>query len=165
MSICMQCHRDAPSHPRNRGLCDIHRRIQCMRDCAIARGKLVPSKDELLRMAEEVEASGHKCSHCKEQMVWRGEKGQRNVVSLQHDRSGTVRLLCMDCNFNHRYFPGDTYYDTPLGWKYCPKCSTAKPPEDFYRQGNGKLKSYCKACKHVIAMKEYSVIREASCKS
>ncbi len=156
MSKCTQCDRPGAVFKCNRWLCDIHFRIQCMRDSASAKGKFVPNKLLLYALAEQVEAGGMKCSHCSQSMVWRGEKGQRNVVSLQHDRSGEVRLLCLDCNFNHRHFPGDSYYTTPIGWKYCPKCQTAKRPDEFYRRRNGKLKSYCKECKHGIAMAEWA---------
>jgi hypothetical protein len=156
MNTCTQCDRTGVVFKCNRWLCEIHFRIQCMRDSASFKGKFVPDKHLLFVLAEQVEANAMKCSHCSQIMVWRGEKGQRNVVSLQHDRDGGIRLLCFDCNFNHRYFPGDTFYTTPRGWKYCPKCSTAKPPGDFYRQGNGKLKSYCKACKHVLAKAEWA---------
>lgn len=156
MNKCTQCDRPGTVFKCNRWICDIHFRIQCMRDCAAFRGKYVPDKSLLLELAERVEASGMKCSHCSTLMVWRGAKGRRDVVSLQHDRDGGIRLLCMECNFQHRYFPGDTFYITPIGWKYCPKCQSAKPPIEFYRNGNGRLKSYCKECKHVIAKSEWA---------
>lgn len=140
-------------------LCQVHFRIQCMRDSAKCKGKTIPTFEQLESMAADVTARGRHCGCCGVLMAWRGSKGQRNVVSLQHDRSGAFRFICLDCNFQHRNFPGDTFYDYPIGWKYCPKCDTVKPPDCFYVRGNGLLKSYCRDCKHVIAKREYAALR------
>jgi hypothetical protein len=111
------------------------------------KGKKVPSRQELVDLFRKLIADGMKC-WCGKIMVWSGKRGQLNVVSLQHDRSGEIRLLCMECNQRHRAFPGDSFYKAPVGHKFCPQCLRVLPPEMFYRiRRNGQLRSYCRECK------------------
>ena len=163
MNKCTQCDRPGTVFKCNRWICDIHFRIQCMRDGASLNGKVVPTKQSLLEMAESLECAGMTCCHCSVVMVWRGIRGQPNVVSLQHDRSGHMRLLCKYCNNVHQSFPGDTFYDFPAGWRYCPKCKSAKSPDNFYQSATGRRKSYCKECRRVITRDEWARKRGSLC--
>jgi hypothetical protein len=160
---CTRCAAPATKRRGMRRLCLRHYRIDCMRECAKSKGKVVPSPVLLELLLDDLIAGGMKCPHCRQSVVLAGNKGQANVISLQHDRSGVMRLLCLLCNNRHQAFPGDSFYDYQLDWKYCAKCSTAKHETEFYlNRTTGRRKSYCKACKHQIARSEYARLKNAS---
>jgi hypothetical protein len=53
-------------------------------------------------------------------MNWWLTEGSSTVITLQHDRDGTIRLICKGCNSRHHLHPGDSYYQMPRGHKRCP---------------------------------------------
>lgn len=147
---CGKCDQPATYHRGNRHLCVIHNRFDTMQACARSKWKRVPSDAELAAMVETLQANGMVCFGCGVVMEWAGKHGQANVVTLQHDRDGTLRLICMLCNNRHDDFPGDTFYQSPPDHYYCPKCERVLPRAMFYRTAKGGRRSYCKDCKKVI---------------
>lgn len=127
-------------------LCKKHYRFQQMRVNAKRHNKEVPEYWELENMLSWT--NGFICQPCKRQMNWLSEEGQSTVVTLQHDRSGTMRLLCRACNTRHAYYPGDDYYDKPEGIKQCKSCNRLLPEMDFCVDNSRacKLKSCCREC-------------------
>lgn len=125
-------------------LCERHYRIQSMRHAAKQRGVFVPSLDEM----EAAVPLDMKCPHCKVQMVWRRKDGGPQMITLQHDRSGEWRFLCMACNSHHAHHPGDTFYDVPKGHKRCPACQETSPLDNFHKSNafaSGHT-PYCRKC-------------------
>jgi hypothetical protein len=102
-------------------------RFYQMRATARQFSKIAPSFDWL----ESAVPRGMICPVCDRRMVWRG-KGSR-VITLQHDRSGEMRLMCKQCNTRHAKMPGDSFYSLPKDHKYCPECKTAKTLDSFWR--------------------------------
>ena len=88
-------------------LCDRHRRFLQMRTQAGSDGKAVPSPEWFEREAPPDMV----CPPCGVQMVWHKQTDPRRVLTLQHDRSGRMRLICMSCNVRHASYPGDYFYD------------------------------------------------------
>jgi hypothetical protein len=117
--------------------CAKHYRFHNMRDGCRMRGVSKPSYEELEALAQRDFADGL-CSICRRPLKWR-TRNFRDLVTLQHDRSGKLRLICLVCNQHHKTFPGDSYFDTPhLRW--CRLCNTAQPPENFSSIGR------CRTC-------------------
>jgi hypothetical protein len=134
-----------------RWLCVQHNRMEMMITTSKERGLRVPTKQELEAMFFEVESNGMKCPHCGIKMNWSRSDGMMSVLSLQHDRSGDLRLICMGCNVRHAAVPGDRFFDIPLDHKHCPQCKTVKLIEsNFYRLSSGNLSSWCRACRKRI---------------
>ncbi len=147
-SECSKCSMPAEKFRAHRKVCSMHNRFDTMQNCARFKGKEVPTWGRLEVMASALFMDGMKCFYCRVEMVWAGRRGQNNVVSLQHDRDGTIRFLCLLCNNRHDDFPGDTFYQAPVGHFFCPRCERVLPPECFYRRrSDGKRKSYCKECR------------------
>lgn len=146
--LCSKCDEQGHRFQGERWLCVRHYRLGQMIYQAQRRGKYAPTPDELAALVREAEAAGMVCPHCKRQMNWAAKpRGYSTVVSLQHDRSGKLRLLCLGCNSRHQSFPGDTMYDYPPDWQFCPECQKAKPGDQFFRsQRTGRRISYCKPC-------------------
>ncbi len=128
-------------------VCIKHYRFVAMRVTAKADGKLVPTFDQLESMANDLDEMG--CPHCKAVMVWRRKDGGTSVVSLQHDRSGEMRFLCLSCNARHVSCPDDSFYTHSLSQRPCSLCKKWLPLEDFgRRRQNGRevRKSRCFVC-------------------
>lgn len=129
--------------------CWLHVRMKRMVMGAKGRGQEVPEEGWLVGELVRVEGEGMKCPHCGEVMEWDGGGGRlARVVTLQHDRSGGMRLLCLGCNARHRSVPGDLFYDIGDGEKYCPGCGEVKGVEEFESRG-GKRYSRCGPCRAV----------------
>jgi len=142
-----RCHCKRPGY-RFRGKrwqCVIHFRLDTMRACAKAAGKKIPTVAELGQMFDGLRKRGMRCEACNVRMRWAGRTSDTNTVSLQHDASGRLRLLCRRCNSRHGQMPGDLFYEL-VGtdrW-YCARCETVKPLSDFYKNRAG---SCCKPCR------------------
>lgn len=117
-----------------------------MRFSARRKGKYVPTLDELDAL---LAAHGMNCQHCKAKMNWTAREGWRTVVSLQHDRDGSIRLLCLACNTSHSTQPGDSFYEIPADHKKCSGCSKimlrSKYPSRRVR-GFVMYRSMCRDC-------------------
>ncbi len=119
-----------------------------MRNAAKRSGKAVPTFRLLERLAAALVAM--KCPACQSPMNWLLKNGAATVVTLQHDRSGRMRLICKGCNSRHHLHPGDTYYEMPSGHKRCPRCTKTKPIADF-----GKKRSQCRKCEAEVSLERY----------
>jgi hypothetical protein len=130
--------------------CAKHARFQQMRDGARRSRQTVPSYEQLEVLAS---AAGMVCSHCRKQMFWtRGQGPISQQITLQHDRSGIMRLICMSCNSRHRDYPGDDFYKFPVDFKRCYRCKTVKPFSDFSvsRRYSFGLSPICRRCLSTI---------------
>ena len=109
---------------------------------------VAPSMDVLARLAEEL-VDMH-CPVCNIQMAWKGVWGER--VTLQHDRSGEIRLLCMNCNARHQMYEGDTFYIYWPHYANCIRCRSLMPIDAFRRNAskNNKKQSLCATCSYVL---------------
>lgn len=141
---CAWC--DRPSHIKQGRilLCALHYRMSSMRTRAKRDGKLVPSYAEL----EAAVPDDMVCAPCRRVMTWLRDQGASIQITLQHDRAGGFRFLCLGCNTRHGTHPGDTFYDLPKGSKRCPDCKSIKPISDFSVDRSRPIgrKSYCRGC-------------------
>lgn len=118
-------------------------RFQRMRIQAKRLGKRVPSYEELDRALP----SDMLCPVCAVLMVWRAKIAPKRVITLQHDQSGEIRLICQSCNSRHAAY-GDSFYNLPPEHKRCCGCKRIKPFGDFPKdrtQGFG-LSPFCFEC-------------------
>lgn len=142
--VCAWC--DAPSHIRQGRifLCAIHYRISTMRACAKRNAKATPTRQQI----EGMIPSPFVCSCCKRPMTWLRETGTSQQATLQHDRSGEMRIICFACNTRHAQHPGDSFYAVPENHKSCPDCETVKPLEAFAVDRSRPIgrRSYCRPC-------------------
>lgn len=156
---CAKCEQAGFRFRGDRWLCVVHNRFDTMANIARKRGKQIPTHDEFAAMAASVMADGMKCPHCRITMEWHGDRHSA-TVSLQHDRNGEMRFMCMGCNCRHRNFPGDTFYDYPPNWRFCKLCNTAKPPTDFYNpMASGRPQAYCRTCKRDVGRESYATVK------
>lgn len=139
------CSRQAFRRRGNAHYCVIHTRISEMRCTAQRDGKLVPPWEQLESLAETAVT----CAGCNRAMNWLSVDGASTVVTLQHDRDGGIRLICLSCNSRHGAHPGDSFYEIPQGFKRCGRCHEIKSEDQFYRDYSKRwhdLKSACKKC-------------------
>jgi hypothetical protein len=150
MSIeaCKWCTLQYTKRVGNINLCAKHYRFWQMRSTAKQYGKSVPTYQTLQNLTNSL--VDMKCPHCQIAMTWLRIKGQAGrVISLQHDRDGTIRLLCLSCNSRHSVCSDDTYYEIPPTLYHCIGCDKWKDRSEFRtrRRGNGiRRESYCKPC-------------------
>ena len=131
--------------------CSKHFRFRAMRISARSRRVYVPSLDELEDLYDEV---GVICPACGITMNWFSNGNRKQVISLQHDRSGDITFLCQSCNARHVHFPGDEYYDRDRSQDNnsdhvrCTQCLIVKPRAQFYKDMSNRdgIRSDCKAC-------------------
>ena len=95
---------------------------------AKADGKAVPA----LAWLEANVPEGMVCPCCHRTMNWLRKDGGSTCITLQHDRDGTMRLICFGCNSRHSHMPGDSFYQLPSGTKKCHYCGEIKPDAEFY---------------------------------
>ena len=91
------------------------------------------------------------CRGCKRKMVWTRKEDSKRVMTLQHDRDGSLTLLCQSCNSAHKNFPGDSFYQYDISDPntFCRWCMTQKTASDFYKSKltfSGLLNG-CKDCR------------------
>lgn len=100
-----------------------------MRYSAGQYGKFVPSLEDLENLVAQC---GMVCYGCDILMVWTREESQPRCATLQHDRDGTIRIICLSCNSRHQHYPGDSFYQRDRNLLRCGACHLEKPPDDFY---------------------------------
>lgn len=152
---CSQCNESGYRFQGRRWLCILHYKIEMMRSSSTATGKYRPSVAELEALFVALKADGMRCPVCRTELVLirKDIKAEwHKAISIQHDRSGAVRLICQLCNTRHDDFPGDEFYDLPAGHKRCPTCKNIKPFSAFYklRKDGDSLQSYCKECRKLL---------------
>lgn len=143
---CSRCAATAIRVQGRQWLCARHYRFGQMRATAKRRAKSVPTHSMLESLARNMT-----CIGCGREMVWLGSIDQSRVVSLQHDRDGTLRLLCRGCNTRHATHPGDTFYTLPRGYLRCSDCASLLAESAFARDRSRPRgrRSYCKKCANI----------------
>ncbi len=154
---CYKCPRPAVMDRGNK-LCARHVRLEQMRSTSKRKGKLVPSFKYLENMVDQL-GPAMLCPSCDFPMIWFRKYGDPGkTVTIQHDHSGTIRLICHSCNARHQYFPNDSFYDMDPRLKKCGTCKKSLPPDQFhYARGSTRWKDRhndCKKCTNAAA-REY----------
>lgn len=144
---CPYC--DQPAHRRtgNQFLCKMHLRMRDMRAKAKTNGKTVPTVEQIAAMVRALLANGMRCCGCDCVMNWMRSDGSGTVVSLQHDRSGAFRLICIVCNLRHHFVRDDLFYEVPTGHRWCRGCDKVLPLEAFAKLNN-RVKPRCRKCSY-----------------
>lgn len=130
----------------------IRKRMLQMRWTAKYHGKTIPSISEL----ENLIPKDMKCPVCSRTMNWFRKEGHSTVITLQHDRDGSHRILCQACNVRHAFREGDSFYQSK-DLKRCQRCGELKPYTDFYADNSKRWQNKfgkCKPCTALIG-KEY----------
>jgi hypothetical protein len=126
--------------------CGKHYRFSQMTRFARTEGKTVPTEVEL----ESLLPGDMSCPVCRRLMNWLAKDGKATQITLQHDRDGTHRLICLGCNSRHAQLPGDLLYQLTPGQKYCHGCKTIKSLGEFHRTNSKSVpvgrNSRCKLC-------------------
>lgn len=154
---CRDCDGPRAHRPAYPNLCEKHYRFIQMRAQSRWRQLVAPSTEEL----EALLPADMACPQCKRRMNWLNNDGNSTVITLQHDRSGKVRLMCRGCNARHAARPGDEFYEQDATKKRCAACGVDQTPENFYTHGKQKKwlgrTSYCKPC-HLKKQREYAAM-------
>ena len=133
----IKCNNEATvSYARNL-YCPMHARFAQMRASSKYFGKEPPSYEWLHRNISKDMI----CPVCGIKMNWQAKDGRASIITIQHDRDGEMRLICMSCNSKHYFMPGDSFFKLPNGHRYCRRCDQVLPLENF-----SKRASYCKIC-------------------
>lgn len=150
-AACAWCDRAAYIRQGRIMLCLVHYRISSMRSRATRDGKFVPTRQAI----EALIPTPFDCIGCRRAMDWSRAAGASSQATLQHDRSGAMRIICLACNTRHAQHPGDTFYDVPDGHKRCAKCDRTLPHGSFSRDKSRPLglRSSCRDCNHTAHTK------------
>ncbi len=146
---CVDCGSPATKRMTHHGpYCTQCYRIWQMRSACQKDHKPCPTKTQLRQMFAGLIGRDMKCESCSSTMNWLASDGRRTVVSLQHDRSGGMRLICLSCNTRHRACPGDSFYEIPDSHRRCGRCEQALPKDQFgvHRGSSTGLHHYCRKC-------------------
>ena len=146
MKTCSTCKKTAVIKQGNQWLCEKHYRFGQMRSCAKRHGKKVPSREELDMMIPDP----FSCQVCNKPMNWRSKDGTSTVATLQHDRAGTMRIICLSCNSRHASFKDDSFYQHDQSKRSCPRCKQSLELVQFCKDESGRWKSlntYCRTCR------------------
>lgn len=129
-----------------KGYCTVHHRMMRMRHAASSTGKFVPTMEWMIENWPDPLV----CPVCKVEMALLVGDDRRRVISLQHDKSGTVRFLCVSCNMRHSATTQDekSFYNQEDGKLWCNTCKQLLPPEKFYRNSNSSTGRHykCRSC-------------------
>jgi len=101
-------------------------------------------------MARRQEIDWH-CPVCGRKVNWLSKEGSSTVITLQHDRGGRMRLLCLSCNSRHASFDGDSFYEADDSRRVCPDCKRSLPLEEFSKDNSGRwynINTYCRECRN-----------------
>jgi hypothetical protein len=153
MKPCNKCGVKVLKRNRYGWVCDKHGRFIQMRFSSRYRNKKVPTFEELEELSKSLN-----CPKCQKEMVWRSPKGLNpDLVTIQHDRSGKVKLLCHGCNSKHSHLSDKVFYHLKLTEKYCNRCEKVKLKSEFWpaRNTTDKCQTYCIPCMKKINS-EYS---------
>ncbi len=143
---CRWCKKKAEASSGTGSYCAKHVRFLRMRTDAKRKGKVVPSYDLLESMVQKLR--DFKCPICSIKMVWLRKESTTRAITLQHDHSGDLRLICFSCNTAHQFIPKDGFYEKPKNTRYCQDCKKFKPLTEFFqdRRLTIGVKTYCKPC-------------------
>lgn len=134
-----------------------HKALSMMLARAKQWGKAVVSRDQL----EAMVPLDMRCPACSREMTWKRSEGGGRTATLQHDRGGSIRILCSTCNTRHARLPGDMFYELPPDQKYCRGCAQKLPrsafPVDARRPG--VQRSRCRECENGDSRRRYRLKR------
>jgi len=144
---CKWCKKKAHVKQGSVWLCKKHYRFMQMRVNAKRNKKTVPPYEELEKILLP------NCPVCKRKFNWLSKEGAQTVITLQHDRSGAFRFLCLSCNVRYASFKDDSFYSQSPKTKICPKCKKEKPWSEYHTDNSARWKNkktYCKDCSYLI---------------
>jgi hypothetical protein len=143
-ATCAWCERRSHIRQGRIWLCAAHYRISSMRTRASRDGKPVPTRQGI----EALVPHPFVCGCCARGMTWLRESGASRQATLQHDRNGGLRIICLGCNTRHAMHPGDSFYDIPAGQKRCGGCDQVLPVDAFAVDRSRPIgrKGRCRAC-------------------
>lgn len=123
-------------------------------------GKAFVSTKTIIKL---LESSNMLCHGCGQQMVWFAKENTRRVMSLQHNKDGTLELICRSCNTRHSFCPEDSYYTCDPNLQFCRRCKQWKPLVNFGHKTSkiNKRESYCYQCNSDYANAWNKLHREA----
>lgn len=131
MKSCVKCGSFDIYRKRTRSyFCLKHDRFEGMRNTARSRNKYIPSHQELETLLDVT--NGMACIGCNTKMVWTRKENNKKVMTLQHDRDGTLRFLCQSCNARHVGFEEDSFYSNLKLKLFCHRCKEPKTKQDLY---------------------------------
>lgn len=139
--LCIRTGCHEPVHKMR--FCIRHYRFNNMRSRAARSKKLLPTFDEL----EAIVPKSMICRICKRQMNWLQKDGAATVMSLQHNRDGSLEMICLSCNVRHHSHPGDSFYDVDQSTRRCTLCRAFKPHDEFPRYKGKHWMGRANACK------------------
>ena|SRR6185295_4705760 len=145
MKKCSRCEQLSVIKQGHQWLCPKHYRFGQMRANAKRNGKLVPSHEWL----ESSVPAKMICVHCRRKMNWRSRDGHSTTICLQHNRDGSLALICIACNTRHGTRSRDDFYKIPRSHKWCPDCKKSLPLSSFCTDNSGRWKnkkSICRKC-------------------
>lgn len=150
MKHCSWCTRAAYVQSGKTWLCKIHYRYQRMRIDSKFAGKQVPSWADLVRMTPK----NMECPACLRTMTWTRQEGAGRVATIQHDRCGGMKIICLSCNSAHPAHAGDTFYEHASDERRCSKCHVLKPLHQFHKKSSGRSSNgrspTCKECEYEV---------------
>lgn len=132
--------------------CPIKLRISRMIRGAKLGKKRIPTREELSALLLARQADDMKCPACGQTMNWGDTSNRPATVSLQHDRSGTIRLICLRCNVRHQHYPADDFYTAPNDHKHCWGCGRTLALTEFWKSHTVST-HVCGQCKFCMAAK------------
>lgn len=133
-------------------LCEKHYRFMKMRQSAKCKNKYAPSYTELENLFEK---QGLKCGLCNKTLNWSSKDSPKDRITLQHDKSGDIKFLCLSCNSRHaKAGLGDRIYELGIDVKPCNNCKIIKQKVEFYTQGKS-IQPNCKICQSILRKERY----------
>lgn len=143
---CKWCDAEAARKQGRVWLCQKHYRFQQMRVRAKSSKKTVPSYELLEILYRSL--IDNRCPCCAMKMNLLGRDGMKNVLTLQHDRGGGMRLICLSCNTRHQHYDGDSFYSRNPDVHPCRDCGRVLQKSEFWPDRSRPLgiKPYCKGC-------------------
>lgn len=149
MRSCIYCDQMAVRYGRWTNRCAKHFRFYQMQHSAKSAGKFIPTLEQL----DALVPKPFQCLTCKRELIWFMKDDPKNrgrVISLQHDRDGSIRLICHSCNGRHDDRPGDSFYQEGMDRRRCGCCGVTKAISEFGTE-NGRFqnkKCVCKPCSY-----------------
>jgi hypothetical protein len=158
---CSRCGIQSVRIQGHQHLCEKHYRFGQMKASAKRHGKPVPSNMDLEEMC--LSLTEMRCPTCGRTMNWMGVNGRATVATLQHDRSGLMRILCLSCNTRHASFKGDTFYINDDKTRMCPNCKKTMDRTSFCVDRSSRwlnTNTYCRSCRNEMQRRWVSNNRE-----
>lgn len=153
---CRWCDLGAEGKNGRIWLCKKHLRFSRMRHISKYRKKATPT----LEWLEDSIPENMICPTCNRVMNWMSYEGRSTMITLQHDRSGELRLICHACNTRHAKQKDDEFYDIPMDRKRCPGCREIKSLDSFWKDNSGdKWKNTFAYCKQCATQRSYDYVR------